>query len=528
MLAGSDLSPLPVVEDRGPDPTTGRRPGWPVAVLVGVLAAAALAFPGRSAFERGLVSSWAGPWAAAGGLEQARLAAMVKVSEAAGPDDARVVDLAVAALYDEEAGGLDRLARRVGAGWLFDPGMRALAGQLRSALRAEAADLRAVARARALVGGTRRIPPDRSASTSAAVDLAGARMADQLRRFQLTVPTPAPARLHAADATLAGLAHWLDRPAGGAVLLADTDSGLLRLEIDASRAAPAGWPEDTGGQLIGQPGLIAYVSGGAIVAGPADAKSTPRPIASGDAVIAAGRPDAFWVLTSAGVANPTITEVDGHGGLLMPPVLFPDDGSGLFSLAVPTGIVRTTPAGFGLEVWDPVTGRVRIISNQNGRAIAVWGRWLAWTDTNPLGSRLHLTDTSTAADRILVGAGGPVPGAIQQLGSLGGAEGEFSPDGRRLAYYSDVPDPTGLGNDTTVLTLVDVATGAVAIPNGPISRQGPGFIAWTPDGQRLFYTVNTSSGRPELAGYQVGDPDTHTLRFRSPTAGISGLLALAP
>jgi len=153
--------------------------------------------------------------------------------------------------------------------------------------------------------------------------------------------------------------------------------------------------------------------------------------------------------------------------------------------ATTAGLVLYT-ANEGLEVWDPLTGRVTCRPGHPGSAgdraliVATHGDLLAWADHNGM---LHLTATTSCADRavssVIVGNDRLVPSV--EVAS-------FSPDGRTLAVGAD--QQASGGTQTSVVFLVDVASAeASPIPGSAGDIFPVDAVVWSPDGQRLFWAI---------------------------------------
>jgi hypothetical protein len=183
-----------------------------------------------------------------------------------------------------------------------------------------------------------------------------------------------------------------------------------------------------------------------------------------------------------------VREVTVDGRVTVPPGARP---AGWVDLATTAGMIVNAPAN--LEVWDPVTGDVRLRVPGPFPA-ATRGALLAWC---PSGChRLHVTDARTGNDRAIPPAEGS---RFEET-----YDAAFSPDGRWLA----TPAVTG-GRER--LALVEVATGVARIVPGSrldAYRQ----IAWSPAGDWVFFGA---PGRGLMA-YHPGAEAALRLPVRAP------------
>lgn len=180
---------------------------------------------------------------------------------------------------------------------------------------------------------------------------------------------------------------------------------------------------------------------------------------------------------------------------------------GGFGVAVANGIavqsddVPSPAQASDLAVWNPQSGRVRVV----GRAVGVIGAYtpaatnyslLAWMPANCRfpDCGISVTNTATFATRTLRSPLGY--GFV-----LGGA---FSPDGQQLAVF--VNSAPSARNQTAELAIVSVATGAVRlVPAVKLTvGQDADWLRWLPEGTSLVvladrdYLINgaTLKARP--------------------------------
>jgi hypothetical protein len=471
-------------------PGHARWPRWPTIGVATLVVLFILAVPVRTEVAKHEFRWLSGRIAQYHAIEDARPQAVQAVNDAAFPGDEDRVSDATYALSLEEAARLDQLDHSVAGAVLVDGKVAKLRRTFRQLLAA------------------RQLAPVDGFPLTPGVDESERRVDDLLaaeeHRFGTGSERPArPIRLHAADATIASLHHWLDQPTGLS-LLALAPDGVFRLDVDASQAHRLSSSPVLDGALIPRLGYVALFGSGSIFVQPSDFHTAPRLIGLGDQAFAADRPDALWVIT-----DKSIGEVDGAGRWLVPPVSYQGFVS---SISVRSGVVIHEPDG--LIVWDPASGRTVCSVATAGEPIAGSGDLLAWVETD---GRLYLTDVSSCqtrpADQL---------DPATYLGFLGAA-GAMSPDGRTLAAY--VALQTGGLGDSFRLALVDVATGRVTVPDSPDRSATVEPIVWTADSTRVFFTISTSGGASLPAMYRLGQSGVTPMRYRA-TPGFSVLAVL--
>ncbi len=145
----------------------------------------------------------------------------------------------------------------------------------------------------------------------------------------------------------------------------------------------------------------------------------------------------------------------------------------------------------GLDVWDPLTGRVvRHLTVDTGTLGPTSGR-IVTSCTTPQCHALALTDPDT--------------GAVRRIQAPGGFTFEpwtaaFAPGGDLLAIPIRV-----VADGPRQLALVDVASGRVAVV--PQSSVSPGYtlVAWSASGRAVFLTGGGAYATPRvLVGYRLG------------------------
>ena len=471
-------------------PRRPRRRRWPIIGVAAVVVLFILVVPVRGQVAKHEFRWLSGRIAQYHGIEDARQQAVQALNDAAFPgDEARVSD-ATFALSLEESARLQQLDHSVAGAVLVDGKVAELRRVFRQLLTArQLAAVDGFPLSPAISGPERRVDE---------------LLAAEEHRFGTGSERPAgPIRLHAADATIASLHHWLDQSTGVS-LLALAPDGVFRLDVDASRAQQLTSSPVLDGALIPRLGYVALFGSGSIFVQQTDFHTAPRLIGHGDQAFAADRPDALWL-----ISDNSIGEVDGAGRWLVPPVAYQGFVS---SISVRSGVVVHEPDG--LIVWDPASGRTVCSLGAAGEPIAGSGDLLAWVEPH---GRLYLTDVSSCqtrpADQL---------DPATYLGFLGAA-GAISPDGGTLAAY--VALQTGGLGDSFRLALIDIATGRVTVPDSPDRSATVEPIVWTADNTRVFFTISTSGGASLPAMYQVGQSAVTPLRYRA-TPGFSVLTVL--
>jgi predicted enzyme related to lactoylglutathione lyase len=485
---GEALEPLalpdqPVLRHLSPATSTVRR-HWPVALIAAGIVAMGLALPVRLQVAKSELLRLQQQFAASSSDDNATQRALDQLRGATYPGDESLMGAAATRVSQEEADLLERVDHGLAGRVVVDGKLRALKHEMRFYLRLRIGDLRA----------GRIVDPKTQVQLSRVTSLLTAERA----RFGLTGPAPpaptVPALQFAAPGpALAIVRHWLDAPTRQSLLA--VGDGLLRLDVDASRATRLSPLTPLAGELVPRQGYIAFADGTSVTAESPDWQGPPRLIGRGVEAFAASRPDAVWI-----VAADTVTEVDGQGHQLVPP-------------ATTIGFVASTAVGDaiaiqtqdqGLVLWDPRTKRTTCRVGSMGAPIAGGRDLMAWV--GPDGG-LRFTTASTCVTTTLAGSGSHL------FGQYLAASGSFSPDGRTLACFVSAE---GSDDPVFLVATIDLATGRVTLPTttGLSARTLP--IVWTADSRRIFYTVTTPGGADLPTTYRLGDAQVHALRFRAP------------
>jgi hypothetical protein len=155
-------------------------------------------------------------------------------------------------------------------------------------------------------------------------------------------------------------------------------------------------------------------------------------------------------------------------------------------------------ARFGLELWDPHSGRVvRSLPVDAGTLGPTSGHVIV-SCTDPGCHALQLTDSRTGTRRTIHA---PRSFTFEPWGAA------FSPGGRLLGVPIRV-----VADGPRQLALVDVARGRVAIV--PRSSVSPGYtlVAWSASGDDVFLTGGGAYATPRvLVGYRRGSPGAQSI-----------------
>jgi hypothetical protein len=312
----------------------------------------------------------------------------------------------------------------------------------------------------------------------------------------------------------------ISRPTGslnqvvrGRLLLA-TDDGLFRVDVDigAVRAVALGGlaPGAIDRRLVRQHGTVIVVRDRAAHALPASLDRPMVRLGRASFAVPSTRADRMWLVEQAPDPDRwfTVREIRLDGTPTSPARTLP---LGRIPRAgVPGGLLISAlgEAG-GLLVWEPVTGRTRLLAPSGASFVAARDAVVAWS----AGGRLHLTDVRSGQDRTVAA----LPGAA-------GFDpvGAFSPDGAMLAVIT-VPAAFA----ASALVLVDLRRGSVRRVEGAEGALSGGCdpcLSWSPAGDDLFFArVGPTFG---VGAYRLGAPRATVLPFEVPGVSPPSLLVL--
>jgi hypothetical protein len=484
-------------------------------------------------------------WSEVSALDVNRATTTNRLAHEATPSDLAAVTAAVLALQHQEANRLAVLRAGIGPGLARDAAVSALAAAARTAISREISDLRS---REPLTGW--------SIATYAAVDRVQSLLAADQLRFGVSAPAvPRLAPLTAANGALLRLQRPLDEGVQADLLVVSGNGNLEIIDLRSGvvRAPPAALRRlglsvgygrvGYGGLVLPETGFVAAqaANGGVYAVSPG---MVPRLLGRGSLYPAASQ-DAVW-LWSGNLDNGQpgqLTLVTGSGRRIAGPVPGLSYGGlnagtlGITGLTVLDGFVvapsideASQPSQLrGLWLWNPLAGSgLRPLVRGCADAIAAHGALLAWLrcyPDAPFRLSLHITNTATGADRLIVNPSTAIPFLGGQLTAA------FSPNGKWLAdYYS------GAMSGGYALGLVNTQTGAVSIIHGaPISdaTQTTTPMLWTADSTRVFYDTGGSQfnnadpwadDAVPFATYRLGNRSAIDMRFHDTSATLLAVL----
>jgi hypothetical protein len=312
----------------------------------------------------------------------------------------------------------------------------------------------------------------------------------------------------------------ISRPAGdpnqvvGGRLLLATDDGLLRIDLDiramravAVRGLASGAVDR---RLVRQHGTVIVVRDRAAHALSASLDRPMVRLGRASFAVPSTRADRMWLVEQAPDPDRwfTLREVRLDGTPTSPARTLP---LGRIPRAgVPGGLLISAlgKAG-GLMIWEPITGRTRLLAPSGASFVAARDAVVAWS----AGGRLHLTDVRSGQDRTIAA----LPGTAGF-----DAIGAFSPDGAMLAVIT-VPAAFA----ASALVLVNVRRGSVRRVEGTEGALSGGCdpcLSWSPAGHDLFFArVGPTFG---VGAYRLGAPRATMLPLEVPGVSPPSILAL--
>jgi hypothetical protein len=502
LTVGEDTTPwftpvAPVRPEARPTAITRRRF---LALLATVTVLAGLVFPVRGQLAANELRRLWRDWLMAQAYDTSRAEPAGRLFALGFPGDRERLARATAALDDEEAAALARLARRLGGWHAPDRGVGRLRQLLRTALAGEVTDLGADA------AGLRRTLSFPSAVFSTATVLARDKVDTQLaieqRRFRLAAPrAPVAAPMHSADQELIALSRFLDEPTAARLALFNEAPSLEIIDIDRSQRFMTPPVAVSGlGAVLAREGYLAYqLQDGSVWAGPLDFLGPPRLLVPAGSLVAAARPDAIWSQTAAGAI-----EVDGQGLRLAGPVPLPANAT----LVGASGVALLSEGAQGSLWLTTLDQRVARQVAAQGVLVAAEGSVVAWV-AGDTPTRLFVSRDGGLTASLINGPDGYQPDGV----------GALSPGGDQLA-----------ASWSRRLGLQDFAVGVTNVERGgtqlfPSGGDGEyvSHMEWSTSGDRLF--LARALPIRELWTWHAGDSQPRQVRV-SPNTNGSGLVVL--
>jgi hypothetical protein len=211
----------------------------------------------------------------------------------------------------------------------------------------------------------------------------------------------------------------------------------------------------------------------------------PRGLGKATVFIPAAEGGRVWLIDypggRIGQGTPTYQQVSVDGNKIsMSQGL--DPSQALPALGIPGGIVHETDAG--IDIWDVDSEEVtRIVGAGVGFVADVHESLIAWCDGECV---LHLTE---------IGELDIVVSPPDQSRNFDPRSARFSPDGRLLAAI--VSDP---GGSQAAIAIVEVESGAATLITEPL-MPGPSYVAWSDDGDSLFFSSWSYQENETLLGW---------------------------
>ncbi len=282
--------------------------------------------------------------------------------------------------------------------------------------------------------------------------------------------------------------------------------GRQALVIDPSSGAVTALESPGTGRIrvLRQGGFIVLLArDGQAAVRPASGASSPRPLGRASDVLPSPHPDRVWLVSRVTLTpreTYVLRELDLSTRRALRRLTLPYDAEPV--AVVPQGvIVRDLQNDF--ELRDPSGRHSPVLLGFNLTLIDVHASLLAYLELD--GRVLHLLDLASGRHRVLsapagartwFGLGPPLPGTgcCLQLGA-------FSPDGGRLAIFTELSGPGAPG-----LTIVDVAAGRSSLLDGstgatPVACQP--CLGWSRSGWLFFF--NGGPGVADPAAWRPGE-----------------------
>jgi WD40 repeat protein len=204
--------------------------------------------------------------------------------------------------------------------------------------------------------------------------------------------------------------------------------------------------------------------------------------------IPSAHPDRIWVVDlrprHTGVL--AVREVTVDGETTVPATRPP---SPLWPLgAVRDGLLLEGKGG--VDVWNPATGHVVETLHVQPGLVGPTSPDVVTVCTDPYCTTLRLLDIESGDARA---APAPAHSSFQPW------DGAFSPDGRTFA------SPVRSGpRDPFRLALIDVVTGRVGLVRDSEVPGGYTLVAWSADGEHVFFTGGARGRHRVIVGYRMG------------------------
>jgi hypothetical protein len=417
-------------------------------------------------------------WAEAMALDAARQQAdnvVITTMDTVGdPDDLQPLLDALGRIGDETSAGLQVHENSLRRRWIPDGKIDAVRDDMTAALQFRRFQL---APTRKLLGETPLLRVE-------------AELDDQFDRFGLERSYVQAPQLSSTAVAVRNLRRYADSPTHTVLVALDEGGDLQTVDVDASRTTTRHLGVSAAGTLVAAGDEVVVLDGGEAIAYDLRSKDAERPPAwrvSAEGVLGAAPGDevAVWVVVGDRVngLRKDGSVVDGRGATL--------PSGGVAFGATRRGLVVGRRGG--LDLIDDHTGAVvEALGGPDDRFVGATADWVA---VQPPGRpRLVLHDLRNGTSREV------------QLPGRGAAGFVQSPDGDSLAFLA-LPIS---GGAAPILRVT--ASGNLLAISGPRGAVEPGSLAWSSDGEHLFWV--TLEGRIGVA--TVGTSAGTTLRTSLP------------